>query len=504
MPVLEQSIASNQATSDEPMQTSGLSFIAPASEELGREINVAVLVNGVGPDGDTLKGIVLEAIRQTFLSAPTSDAFQAISNALTNANAAVRQHRSPPTERPITGCSATLALVVGDRLFVGNIGDNRVYLFRDDEIATLAADHSWVQEAKQSWRVKPGEIQEHSSGDLPSQYLGKDEAITPRLAPIEFLWPGDILLLCTAGLLRLRDNEIHDIVASSDPHQASRRLVQIASDRGAQGDVTSMILQLPQGARADRVMPVPGRRMIGLSPVTIGLVLANLLLICLVAGVVLRGSSFLAPAQPIEVAKPAFVVAPTSTPTPGLDVGAAELTPTVPSSSPAPAPTLLPAATATPSPAPTFTPQPPPADWLVPPAPALLLPTDSTVFNGTLSDVILEWRTVGPMPEDVFYVVSIKKWVNGKYVGESKNWTRSNRIRLDSSFYTAFQEGPRRFANAAPNLAGAVDQFEWSVALYRLTLIKPDGTLQGVPLAPPTSVRRFSWGPPLPTRVYGG
>jgi serine/threonine protein phosphatase PrpC len=503
MPGLEQSLASNEGKSDEEMQSTGLSFIAPASEELGGEINVAVLANGIGREDDALEGLVIEAIRQSFLSSATTDAFRAISTALKKANAAVRARRPAQSG---SGCSATIALVAGDRLFVGNVGDNRVYLFREGETETLAADYTWVQEALQSWRVKPGEIQDHPGADFPGQYLGKDEGITPRLAPIEFLWPGDILLLCTAGLGRLRDNEIHDIVTSSSSGDAARKLVQAAQERGADGNLTSLILRVPQEAGAFDVMPTPGRRWIGISPVAIGLVLANLLLICLVAGVLVRGSSFLSPAQPIEVAKPAFIVTATATatPTPGLDVGTAELTPTVPASSPVAAPTLAPAPSATPLPAPTFTPQPAPTTWTVPAPPALLLPADGTFFNGSQSDVILEWGSAGSMPEDIFYVVSIKKWVNGNYVGESMNWTKSNRIRLDPSFYTAFDSGPQRFANAAPDLAGAVDQFEWSVAIYRLTLIKPDGTLQGVPLSPAPSVRRFSWGPPLPTRVYGG
>jgi protein phosphatase len=503
MPDLEQSIASNQAKSDEQMQNTGLSFIAPASEEIGGEINVAVLVNGFGPESDTLGSFVAEAIRQSFLASPTKDPFEAISNALKRANAAVIARRSTLPDQAVTGCSATIALIAVDRLFVGNVGDNRVYLFREEETETLAADHTWVQEALQAWRVRPGEIQDHSSVSLPSQYLGKDEAISPRLAPIEFLWPGDILLLCTAGLGQLRDNEIHDIVTSSSPREASHRLVESALDRGAESNLTSLVLKVPQDASAPDVMPTPGRRVVVPSPSAIALVLGNLLLICLVVGVLLGGASFLSPSQPVEVAKPAFETA-TATPTAGLDVDPAQLTPTVPSSSPVAAPTLAPAQTATPLPAPTFTPQPSPDNWVSPPPPPLLRPTDGFVFSGLQSDVVLEWGSAGSMPEDVFYVVSIKKWVNGTYVGESQNWTKSNRIRLDSSFYTAFNQGPRRFANAAPNLAGSVNQFEWSVTIYRLTLIKPDGTLQGVPLNSTSPARNFTWGPALPTRVYGG
>ncbi len=501
MPDLDQSIASNRGNTDEQMQSTGFSFVAPASPELGGEINVAVLANRVGQGSDIPQGVAIEAIRQSFLSNPTTDIFAAISNALKRANDSIIARRSTQPDAEITGCSTTLAVIAGDRLFVGSIGDNRVYLFREDNIETLAADQTWVQEALQAWRVKPGEIQDHSEASTPKQYLGKDNTIIPRLAPIEFLWPGDILLLCTAAVAsRLRDNEIRDLVTANSPSESSRRLIQTAADRGGTGHLTGMVIQVPQPAGAYDGIPLPGRRGFSLSPVAIALVLVNLLLICLVAGVILRGSSFLSPSQGVEVAKPAFVA---TTPAPGLDVGPEEATPTIPSA-PAAAPTLAPTRTATPAQVPTFTPQSVPANWAAPQPPPLLQPADGFVFSGPEASVILAWDPVGPMPDDVFYVVTIRKWVNGKYIGQSLNWTKANRIRLDSSFYTAFNDGARRFANASPDLAGAVNQFEWSIAIYRLTLINPDGTLQGVPLGKPTSSRHFTWGPALPTRVYGG
>ncbi len=513
MPDLTQSIASNQPTTDDQMPSTGLTFVAPASEELGGEINVAVLVNGIGQGSDDSPSLAIEAIRQSFLSTPTADAFQAIADAFKRANDAIQARQSGQTEQRLAGSSATIALLTADRLFVGNVGDNRVYLFREDETETLAADQSWVQEAVQSWHVKPGELQDRSGAAAPQQYLGKQERITPRFAPIEFLWPGDILLLCTAALVsRMRDNEIRDISTAGNPGEASRKLVQAAIDRGGNGSLTTLILQVPQGSNAYEAIPLPGRQGFRLSPVAVALVVANLFLVCLIAAVALRGSSFLSPLQPVEVAKPAFVATETVTPAPGLDVGVVESTPAapsstptaVPSSAPAAAPTALPGNTPTPPGVPTFTPQPLPANWVAPPPPSLLLPTDGSVFSGPQAQVVLEWQSAGAMPEDIFYVVSIKKWVNGNYIGESQNWTKSNRIRLDSSFYTALEDGPRRFANAAPDLAGATDQFQWSVAIFRLTVIKPDGTLEGVPLSQPTLTRHFSWGPEVPTRVYGG
>ncbi len=517
MPEVDHSMSSNEARPDDGIPSgtpggspnAGFTFVAPASDELGGEVTVAVLVNGIGPGGDASELLAADAIRQSFLSTPTGEPFQAVTDAFKRANDAILARRPATAGQPPTGCSATIALITGERVFVGNVGDNRVYFFRETEIESLAADQSWVHEAMQSWRFKPGDIQEHDDAQIPRQYLGKEEGVTPRFAPIEFLGLGDTLMLCTAALAsRVRENEMHDIVAGSEPSEASQRLIQAAVDRGAVGSLTNVILQVPRAATTYESIPLPERAGSRLSPVAVALILGNLLLLCIIVAFLLGAPSFLASLRTVEVALPVFgatpALTPSATPTPGLDVGATNLTPTIPSSEPAPAPTALPGSTPTPPGVPTFTPQPSPANWVAPPAPPLIVPADGFVFEGQQAQVILEWRSVGSLPEDVFYVVSIKKWVDGKYIGESLNWTKSNRIRLDSSFYTAFKDGPQRLANAAPLLAGAVDQFEWSVAIYRLTLIKPDGSIEGVPLSQPTSSRRFTWGPALPTRVYGG
>jgi hypothetical protein len=96
--------------------------------------------------------------------------------------------------------------------------------------------------------------------------------------------------------------------------------------------------------------------------------------------------------------------------------------------------------------------------------------------------------------------------VDGKLIGESRNWTRSTRIRLDSSFYTADASQPGKVGVAAPNRSAQVSQFQWSVSAYRLTQIQPDGTLSGVPVSPSSPTMNFLWGPQVqtaPTRVYG-
>ncbi len=500
LPKLETSIATNSNASG-ASQPVYISFIAPANEELGGEIAVMVLASSVNGD-DAILHTIADSIRQYFLSNPTEDVRQAIRDAFQYANTATKAMPAPDGGR--VGASVSIVVLANDRLFVGNVGDNCVYLLREDRLKLLASNRNWLNEAQRSWNAEPGDIPDHSAE--PTDFLGKEKIVNPDLSPVDFIWQGDTLLLCTAALAsRVRGHQIRQAIGANPPEPAARKLIDLASQEGAPGNLAAVVLHVPQAATQAAVPPIgkpiaapppaPARTG-GVSPLIKALALVNLLLFCGIAIALARGGgSFLALAPTVEVAKPNFVQTETAaSPTPGPDVDPFARTPT-----PAGAPTLAPAATT----APTFTPPTTLSNWVVPPPPALQLPAEATRFSGPDASVILAWDSVGTMPEDVFYVATIRKWTNGAYIGESQNWTKSTRLRLDSSFYSAMNGETGKTGMAAPSSAAGVSQFEWFVTLYRLTQIKPDGTLVGTPLTPPTPSRHFTWGPALSTPAYG-
>jgi hypothetical protein len=347
-----------------------------------------------------------------------------------------------------------------------------------------------VQQARENWDVAPGDLQEYAASGIPEDYVGREGQITPETAPVEFLWPGDSLLVCSGELAEaLREDEMHSVLVTRPAGDAADRLVQAAVDRGARDDLIAMVVDVT-GQAAAAPIPLKGRRR--LSTAAQGLIVGNILLFMIILLLLARGgrmSAFFQPTPPIEVAKPMFV--PTLAPEP--DTGASDPFAVTPAAPPAAAPSA--------TPLPTFTPNPQTAGWKPPATLVPQVPANGFMFGGPDAAVILAWNSAGDLPEDVFYVVTIRKYVAAKLVGESHNWTKSNRIRLDASFYTAFKENGK-FGMAAPTQP--VAEFQWFVTLYRLSLIKPDGSLDGVPISRPSQTMRFLWGPAQPTpTVYG-
>ncbi len=474
-------------------------FVAPASPELGGTIAVGLVSAPINRHSGSREAGILaaEAVQEFLLTHPAENALDSISQSIAVAHAAVAALEHKPDAAPV-GAFLLVAIVADDRLFIGRVGDGCAYLLRDNTVRAVAANHSWLDEAFDSWQARPGDIHNFGSTAERQPYVGQPGPVTPEIAPVELLWPGDELLLCSGRLAAaVGSTHIRDALATRAPQVAAGRLVDSAVDAGENDSVAALVIGIP-----DALRPAPQRYLPSNRPswAVRGLIVGNILVILVIGVLLLRGRGLAGPlvvAPTIEVAKPLFIPIPTATPLPlpTIDTGDPFAFPPGYAS-----PVLAPSVT----PLPTFTPAALPANWRQPDMKAEL-PANGFLFSGPDASVILAWDGTSDLPEDVFYVVTIRKWLGSTLEGESRNWTKSNRIRLDPSFYAAADTTPRRFGSGAP-LTAAVSKFEWFVTLYRLTLIQPNGLLDGVPIGAPSATLTFFWGPPAqaaPTRVYG-
>ncbi|MBI3946935.1 MAG: protein serine/threonine phosphatase 2C family protein [Armatimonadetes bacterium] len=100
------------------------------------------------------------------------------------ANAVRRVHDAVVQQAPNGHTTLALACVLGDRLLCANLGDTRIYRWRDGELRQLSEDHR--------------------SGQGITRWVGGAHVEpAPALRMNERIRPGDVILLCTDGLLDL-------------------------------------------------------------------------------------------------------------------------------------------------------------------------------------------------------------------------------------------------------------------------------------------------------------
>lgn len=142
------------------------------------------------------------------------------------------------------GATVVMALVLGERAFVGHVGDSRAYLYRGDRLKRLTMDHTVY-----------GIL--FRSGEL-TRYLGMRIPPEPDVS-VEPLEPGDRLMLCSDGLTdEIRDKAIARIFGDRlSVAETCKALVEAANRAKGRDNITVVIGEF-QGDHGDRSMMPEG------------------------------------------------------------------------------------------------------------------------------------------------------------------------------------------------------------------------------------------------------
>jgi len=143
------------------------------------------------------------------------------------------------------GCTLTCALVIGQQVWVANVGDSRTYLIHNGILNQISKDHSVVAGLAAAGIITPDEIYSHPQRNIILRSLGDKAELTVDIftATVE---AGDRLLLCCDGLWEMvRPPEILATLEKyPEPQQASDELVRLANLAGGEDNISVIVVQV--------------------------------------------------------------------------------------------------------------------------------------------------------------------------------------------------------------------------------------------------------------------
>jgi protein phosphatase len=142
------------------------------------------------------------------------------------------------------GTTLTMALIVGDRATIANIGDSRTYLYRDGKLRRISKDHSLVMRLVELGQITDNDIYTHPQRNAVLRSLGDRPGIEVDIFT-ERLQPGDGMLLCSDGQWEMtHDAEMERMIAMyEDPEVLCQELIQAANHAGGEDNVTSVFVR---------------------------------------------------------------------------------------------------------------------------------------------------------------------------------------------------------------------------------------------------------------------
>lgn len=142
------------------------------------------------------------------------------------------------------GTTVVFVVSVAGRLFVGGVGDSRVYQFRSDELTQQTTDHSLTQALVDARTITPEEAENHRYKNVLYRYLGTRDGSSGTDAQEILPRTGDRYLLCSDGVTDgVDDNTIKQLLTSSDdPQEVATAIVEGALDGGSRDNISCIVL----------------------------------------------------------------------------------------------------------------------------------------------------------------------------------------------------------------------------------------------------------------------
>ncbi|MCA9039071.1 MAG: serine/threonine-protein phosphatase [Planctomycetaceae bacterium] len=175
-----------------------------------------------------------------FDSATKEEVAVAVNKSIEHANIEIMALGEVDPEYHKMGTTIVLLLIVGDRLYMGGVGDSRIYLYRDGDLKQLTEDHSLTQALVKAGTIKPEEAATHRFRNVLFRYLGSKEGGDGVDLVEESPQEGDRYILCSDGVMDgINDEKLRELIAlDDDPQQSAETIVQAALDGGSKDNIT--------------------------------------------------------------------------------------------------------------------------------------------------------------------------------------------------------------------------------------------------------------------------
>lgn len=216
--------------------------------------NLYAVADGMGghQGGEVASAIAVDTLKDAVTEPTAESLIEGVK--LANRTIFERQADAPELRgMGTTLCAVALVETADDteEILVVNVGDSRVYRFRDDELTQITRDHSLVEDLRREGRLTDAEAAVHPHRNVLTRALGIDTNVVVddfRLEPQR----DDRFLLCSDGLF----NEVsEDRIAATlrrlaDPDDAASELVRLANENGGRDNITCVIVDIADGAPA--------------------------------------------------------------------------------------------------------------------------------------------------------------------------------------------------------------------------------------------------------------
>ena len=214
------------------------------------EIQIFILADGMGgyKGGEIASCLAtktaLSYIKSNFEKAikEKEEILKLIKSSMEYANMVVYEKSKEDKELEGMGTTLEVCLIYNNKIYIGHVGDSRVYRIRKEFMRKLTRDHSYVEKLVKDGTITREEAMHHPKKNMLTKALGCTAFVDPDVTVKGFM-KDDIILMCSDGLTNMvEEQEIYKII-KENRMTAVDKLIERANENGGYDNVTAIVIK---------------------------------------------------------------------------------------------------------------------------------------------------------------------------------------------------------------------------------------------------------------------
>lgn len=170
-----------------------------------------------------------------------------LQNCLDEANSKIFKMANTYEENTGMATTAVIVYAAFGKVFITNVGDSRVYLYRGGQLIQLTEDHTYVNTLVKAGIISKEEAKVDERKNVITKALGADATVEPDFFQVEIM-KDDIFIICTDGLYDEVENpEIVQVLSKNQSmSDVCTELINRANSNGGRDNITIISLKVTE------------------------------------------------------------------------------------------------------------------------------------------------------------------------------------------------------------------------------------------------------------------
>lgn len=222
-------------------------YIFTSKDPVGNLPNLFVVADGMGGHaaGDFASRYGVTALVEEIKKDENFNPVKIIRNGINAANAAILDAAERDPEMAGMGTTMVAATVLGDYLYVANVGDSRLYLVNGG-LSQVTQDHSLIAEMVRLGELDLMDAEHHPDKNIITRAVGTEDSVQIDFFDLK-IEPGQAFMMCSDGLSNMVEHDdiyriLQETLFTEGEKDPAAELLNAANEAGGKDNIAVIVV----------------------------------------------------------------------------------------------------------------------------------------------------------------------------------------------------------------------------------------------------------------------